>query len=60
MWLRCVQVALTYDWRLAIPNLEIRDKYFSRTKNAIEEFLRIHEEKASRPSIAAGSLETRV
>ena len=38
-------MGLTYDWRLAVPNLEIRDKYHSRLKNSIEEFVRIHNEK---------------
>ena len=32
-----------------MPNLEIRDSYFSRLKNSVEEFKRIHREKARVP-----------
>lgn len=44
-----MQQAVTYDWRLAVPNLEIRDSYFSRLKNSVEEFKRIHKEKVQLP-----------
>jgi len=40
-----LQAAVTYDWRLAVPNLEIRDNYFLRLKNKVEEFKYIHKEK---------------
>lgn len=40
-----VQRTVTYDWRLAVPNLEIRDFYFSRLKAAIEEYRRNHGKK---------------
>jgi len=40
-----LQAAVTYDWRLAVPNLEIRDRYFLRLKNKVEEFKYIHKQK---------------
>lgn len=45
-----VQMAVTYDWRLAVPNLEIRDAYFTRLRNAIEQFRQIHNKKVTMPS----------
>ena len=40
-----IQAAVTYDWRLAVPNLEIRDHYFSRLRNTVEQFKLFHNEK---------------
>ncbi len=27
---------MTYDWRLSVPHLELRDAYFSRLKTTVE------------------------
>lgn len=29
-------ISMPYDWRLALPNLELRDGYFTRLKNQVE------------------------
>lgn len=31
-----MQISETYDWRLAVPNMEKRDSYFTRLKWRIE------------------------
>ena len=33
---RRAQVGETYDWRLSVPNMEKRDRYFTRLKWRIE------------------------
>ncbi len=38
---------MTYDWRLAVPNLEIRDRYFLRLKEKVEQFKTIHNLKVN-------------
>eukprot|EP00892_Ulva_mutabilis_P006675 jgi/Ulvmu1/437/UM001_0444.1 len=38
-------VALPYDWRLSIPNLELRDGYFTRLRSQIEFFRRVYDQK---------------
>ncbi|GAA5934883.1 hypothetical protein JCM1841_002853 [Sporobolomyces salmonicolor] len=44
-----------YDWRLAYYNLEVRDRYFSRLKAAIEFNLAINEKKTVLVSHSMGS-----
>ncbi|GAA6061346.1 hypothetical protein JCM10212_004827 [Sporobolomyces blumeae] len=44
-----------YDWRLAYYNLEVRDRYFSRLKAAIEFNLEINEKKTVLISHSMGS-----
>lgn len=41
---RC-QIGETYDWRLAVPNMERRDGYFTRLKVRVETMHKIHGEK---------------
>lgn len=38
-------VAMPYDWRLSIPNLQLRDAYFTRLKDQVEQFNHIYHEK---------------
>ncbi|GAA5983717.1 hypothetical protein JCM5350_000681 [Sporobolomyces pararoseus] len=45
----------SYDWRLAYYNLEVRDRYFSRLKAAIEFNLEINEKKTVLVSHSMGS-----
>ena len=45
----------SYDWRLAYYNLEVRDRYFSRLKSAIEFNLQINEKKTVLISHSMGS-----
>ena len=42
-----LQISETYDWRLAIPNMEKRDSYYTRLKSRIETTKKIHNEKVS-------------
>ncbi|GAA5898770.1 hypothetical protein JCM5296_006713 [Sporobolomyces johnsonii] len=44
-----------YDWRLAYYNLEVRDRYFSRLKAAIEFNLAVNEKKTVLVSHSMGS-----
>jgi len=45
----------SYDWRLAYYNLEVRDRYFSRLKSAIEFNLQINDKKTVLISHSMGS-----
>ncbi|GAA5845245.1 hypothetical protein JCM3766R1_003369 [Sporobolomyces carnicolor] len=45
----------SYDWRLAYYNLEVRDRYFSRLKSAIEFNLNVNEKKTVLVSHSMGS-----
>ena len=51
-----MQIGETYDWRLGVPNLEVRDGYFTRLKHRIEITHHLNHEKASLCSVAAGLL----
>ena len=42
---RWAQIGETYDWRLGVPNLEVRDGYFTRLKRSIEITHQLHNEK---------------
>lgn len=42
-----MQAVETYDWRLSLPNLQKRDKYFTRVQKRVELLREIHEEKVS-------------
>ncbi|KAJ5648306.1 hypothetical protein N7490_004678 [Penicillium lividum] len=44
-----------YDWRLSYPNLEVRDKYFSRLKSYIETAVETEGEKITLTSHSMGS-----
>jgi len=44
-----------YDWRLSYPNLETRDKYFSRLKSYIETAVELQGEKVTLASHSMGS-----
>ncbi|KAF3386124.1 Phospholipid:diacylglycerol acyltransferase [Penicillium rolfsii] len=44
-----------YDWRLSYPNLEVRDKYFSRLKSYIETAMEGQGEKITLVSHSMGS-----
>ena len=35
----------TYDWRLSLPNLQLRDKYFIQVKHRVELLHELHGEK---------------
>ena len=35
----------TYDWRLSLPNLQLRDKYFTQVKHRVELLHELHGEK---------------
>ena len=39
------QIGETYDWRLGVPLLEVRDGYFTRLKRSIELAHQLHDEK---------------
>ena len=39
------QAVETYDWRLALPNLQARDRFFTRVQKRVELLQEIHEEK---------------
>ncbi|KAK0610473.1 Lecithin:cholesterol acyltransferase-domain-containing protein [Bombardia bombarda] len=45
----------SYDWRLAYPNLEVRDQYFSRLKSYIEMAVHLQNRKAVLASHSMGS-----
>ena len=40
-----MQIGETYDWRLGVPNLEVRDGYFTRLKARIEMTHHLNNEK---------------
>ena len=40
-----LQIGVTYDWRLAVPNMEKRDGYFTRLKMVIEWARNVKDEK---------------
>ena len=40
------QIGETYDWRLGVPNLEVRDGYFTRLRRRIEITHHLNHEKA--------------
>ena len=41
------QIGETYDWRLAVPNMERRDGYFTRLKVRVETTHQLHGEKVA-------------
>ena len=43
----CWQIGETYDWRLAVPNMERRDGYFTRLKVRVETTHQLHGEKVA-------------
>ena len=51
---RVLQVGETYDWRLAVPNMEKRDHYFTRLKWRIELTHQTNGEKVLLPTLPVG------
>ncbi len=43
-----LQVAVPYDWRPAVANMEYRDRYFTTLKNQIEHLHKMKGEKVCR------------
>jgi hypothetical protein len=41
------QVGETFDWRLAIPNVQKRDSYFTKLKARLELIISVHDQKVA-------------
>lgn len=48
-------VALPYDWRLSIPNLELRDGYFTRVRSQARSLMLLRRSRSATSNAASGS-----